>query len=70
MFKYHEEVLSLQSMIPPKRFDISPPDWGMLRRSRLDAVRFFFKHRRIKLEVGSKIAVIRLKYNDSVAAKW
>ena len=20
--------------IPPKRFDISPPDWGMLRRSR------------------------------------
>ena len=21
------------SMIPPKRFDISPPDWGMLRRS-------------------------------------
>ena len=21
-------------MIPPKRFDISPPDWGMLRRSR------------------------------------
>ena len=26
--------LSLQPMIPPKRFDISPPDWGMLRRSR------------------------------------
>ena len=21
-------------MIPPKRFDISPPDWGMLRRFR------------------------------------
>ena len=21
-------------MIPPKRFDIFPPDWGMLRRSR------------------------------------
>ena len=21
-------------MIPPKRFDISHPDWGMLRRSR------------------------------------
>ena len=30
----HEEVLSLQPMIPPKRLDISPPDWGMLRRSR------------------------------------
>ena len=22
------------AMIPPKRFDISPPDWGTLRRSR------------------------------------
>ena len=21
-------------MIPPKRFDVFPPDWGMLRRSR------------------------------------
>ena len=30
-FKCHEEVLSLQPMIPPKRFDIFPPDWGMLR---------------------------------------
>ena len=26
--------LSLQHMFPPKRFDFSPPDWGMLRRSR------------------------------------
>ena len=25
--------LYLQPMIPPKRFDIFPPDWGMLRRS-------------------------------------
>ena len=33
-FKCHEEVLYLQPMIPPKHFDISPPDWGMLRRSR------------------------------------
>ena len=33
-FKCHEEVLYLQPMIPPKRFDIFPPDWGMLRRSR------------------------------------
>ena len=24
-FKCHEEGLSLQPMIPPKRFDISPP---------------------------------------------
>ena len=33
-FECHEEVLSLQPMIPPKRFDIYLPDWGMLRRSR------------------------------------
>ena len=33
-FKRHEEVLYLQPMIPPKRFDIFLPDWGMLRRSR------------------------------------
>ena len=33
-FKCHEEVLSLQPMIPPKRFDIFPPDWGILGRSR------------------------------------
>ena len=32
-FKCDEEVLYLQPMIPPKRFDISPSDWGMLRRS-------------------------------------
>ncbi|CAM9207281.1 unnamed protein product, partial [Ascophyllum nodosum] len=33
-FKRREEVLYLQPMIPPKCFDIFPPDWGMLRRSR------------------------------------
>ena len=32
--KCYGKVLCLQPMIPPKRFDISPPDWGMLRRSR------------------------------------
>ena len=32
--KCHEEVLSLQPKIPPKRFGIFPPDWEMLRRSR------------------------------------
>ena len=34
-FKCHEEVLSLQPMVLPKRFDIFPPDWGMPRRSRI-----------------------------------
>ena len=38
-FKCHEEVLYLQPMIPPKRFDNFHPDWGMLRRSR--CVQFF-----------------------------
>ena len=33
-FKSDEEVLSLQPMIPSKRFDIFPHDWGMLRGSR------------------------------------
>ena len=33
-FKCHEEVLYLQSMIPPKRFDIFPLGWGVLRRSK------------------------------------
>ena len=33
-FKRHEEVLYLQPMVPPKRVDICPPDWGMLRRPR------------------------------------
>ena len=30
--KCPEEVLYLQSMFPPKRFDDFPPVWGMLRR--------------------------------------
>ena len=30
----YPRVLYLQPMIPPKRFDIFPPDWGILRRSR------------------------------------
>ena len=34
IIKCHEEVSSLQPMIPPKRFDTPPSDWEMLRRSR------------------------------------
>ena len=47
-FKCREEVLYLPPMIPPKRFEIFSPDWGMLRRSRcvqaegLDEFIFFF----------------------------
>ena len=43
-FKCHEKVLHLQPMVPPKRFDIFSPDWGMLRRS-IDAFRFFFENK-------------------------
>ena len=39
--KCHEDVLSLQPIIPPKDFDIFSPDWGMLRRSR--CVQTFFE---------------------------
>ena len=37
----NEKVLSLKPMIRPKRFDILPPDWGMLRRSRRVQIYFF-----------------------------
>ena len=33
-FKCHEETLYQKLVILPKRFDIFPPDWGMLKRSR------------------------------------
>ena len=41
-FKCHGEVLYLQPMIPPKRYDIFPPDWGCSEG--LDAFRFFFQY--------------------------
>ena len=41
-FKCHEEVLYLQPMIPPKRFDIFSPLTGGCSEG-LDAFRFFFK---------------------------
>ena len=30
----YNTIRSLQLIIPPKRFDVSPPDWRMLRRFR------------------------------------
>ena len=38
----HEEVLSLQPMIPPKRFDVLFPCLGLCTEG-LDAFRLFFK---------------------------
>ena len=43
--KCHEEVLSLQPIIPLKRFDISPLMSGGCSEA-LDAFRLFFKHLR------------------------
>ena len=43
-FKCHEEVLHLQPMIPPKRFDLFSPLTGGCSEG-LDAFRFFFKQR-------------------------
>ena len=40
-FKCHEEVLYLQPMIPPKRVDIFPTDWGCSEG--LDAFSFFLQ---------------------------
>ena len=40
-FKCHEEVLSLQPMIPPKGFDIFPLTGGCSES--LDAFSFFFE---------------------------
>ena len=37
-FRYHEEVLSLQPMFPPKPLDIVPPEGGCSEG--LDAFRF------------------------------
>ena len=42
-FKCHEEGLSLQPMIPPKRFDILPPDWEMLRGAWSRCVQIFLE---------------------------
>ena len=42
-FKCHEEALYLQPMMPPKGFDIFPPDGGGCSES-LDAFRFFFNN--------------------------
>ena len=42
-FKWHEEALYLQPLIPPKRFDISPPLTGGCSEG-LGAFWFFFKY--------------------------
>ena len=49
LFKCHTEVLYLQPMIIPKRFDIFPPDWGMLKRSR--CVQIFLKIHLLGMEL-------------------
>ena len=61
-FKCHEEVLYLQAMILPtgKRFDISPPDWGMLRRSR--RVQIFLETVRKKVHCCCRLFNVELAW--------
>ena len=47
--KCHEEVLSSQPMMPPKRFGISPPLTGGCSEG-LDAFRFFFKYKYVRAD--------------------
>ena len=45
LYSYINTAMYLQPMIPPKRFGIFPPDWGIiLRRSRRVLI-FLLKHR-------------------------
>ena len=45
-------------MITPKRFDIFPPDWGMLRRRSMpDAFRFFFEPNNFVSHISLTISI-------------
>ena len=59
----HEEVLYLQPMIPPKRFDIFPPNWGMLRRS--GRVQIFLKNNMVLEKDDVKNDVFQKNLNAS-----
>ena len=60
-FKCHEEVLYLQPMTPaPKRFDFSPPDWGILRRPR--RVQIFLESTRMQRTRTQTAAAAATKY--------
>ena len=65
-FKCHKEVLYLQPMLPPKRFDIFPPDWGMLIRSRRVQI-FILTIFRLRLRIRKKRYLPNAKA-DSIAA--
>ena len=61
-FKCHEEVLSLQPIIPPKRFDIFPLT-GECSEG-LDAFIFFFKQRgklQETKEINNKLLLFAVK---------
>ena len=58
-------------MIPPKRFDIFSPDWGMLRRSR--CVLIFFKNMsqpREGLQLLDLKSKAIIKHRDSLCDSW
>ena len=50
---FQNNFIAAYTIIPPKRLDIFPPDWGMLRKG-LDAFIVFFKQLpRVRLYVLS-----------------
>ena len=60
-FKCHEEALYLQPMIPPKRVDMFPPDWGMLKRSR--CVQIFLQTATIILLLNYYYCTLRVAHS-------
>ena len=57
LFECHEEVLYLQPLILPKRFDISPPITGGCSEG-LGVLRFFFKIEANSLEHKERYDII------------
>ena len=49
-FKCHEDVLSLQSMIPPKRFDIFPPVWDALSLDAFSILLCYSTYESVRIE--------------------
>ena len=63
-FKCHEEVFYVWPMIPSKRFDIFPPDWGMLRRSRCVQI-FLYTQRTCQKKIEEGHSIERVWYSAS-----
>ena len=61
-------------MIPSKRFDISPPNWGMLSEG-LDAFSFSHKHSPARMRYSNKVLytiyrTTEIRRTDDVVVCW